>query len=129
MMMSEDERAIRQLVETWMEATKGGDTETVLSLMADDAIFMVPGREPFGKEAFKAAAEGQKDLRIEGRSDICEVKVLADWAYMRSHLEMTMRLADGQMMRRAGYALTILHKTAAGRWVLSRDANLLTEKS
>jgi hypothetical protein len=32
-------------------------------------------------------------------------------------------------LRRAGYALSILRKTAAGRWVLSRDANLLTEKS
>ena len=30
-------------------------------------------------------------------------------------------------MRRAGYTLSILRKVA-GRWLLSRDANLLTEK-
>jgi ketosteroid isomerase-like protein len=31
--------------------------QTVLSLMADDVIFTVPGREPFGKDAFRAASE------------------------------------------------------------------------
>src|SRR3954454_8877201 len=46
------ETAIRTLVETWMAAAKAGDIATVLDLMTDDVIFMVPGREPFGKEAF-----------------------------------------------------------------------------
>jgi uncharacterized protein (TIGR02246 family) len=128
-MMSEDEKAIRELVETWMRATRAGDTETVLSLMADDAVFMVPGQEPFGKEAFRAAAQGQKDLRIDGKSDIRELKVLGDWAYMRNHIDMTATLPDGKTVRRAGYTLTILRKEASGRWVLSRDANLLTEKT
>jgi uncharacterized protein (TIGR02246 family) len=128
-MMGEDEKNIRRLVDVWMAATQAGDTDTVLSLMADDAVFMVAGREPFGKEAFQALANGQKDLRIEARSDICELKVLGDWAYLRNHIDMRMALPDGKTMRRAGYTLTILRKTAAGQWVLSRDANLLTEKS
>ena len=128
MTMSEDERAIRQLVDAWMEATMNGDIETVLSLMADDVIFMVPGREPFGKETFKASAEGQQGLLMVGKSEICELAILADWAYMRSHIDVAMTGAYGNTMHRAGYALTILRKTAAGRWVVSRDANLLTEK-
>jgi uncharacterized protein (TIGR02246 family) len=53
--MTDDERAIRELVDTWMAASKAGDS--VLSLMADDVIFMVTGREPFGKEEFAAASE------------------------------------------------------------------------
>jgi uncharacterized protein (TIGR02246 family) len=32
-----DERAIRELVQTWMTATKAGDIQTVLSLMTDDS--------------------------------------------------------------------------------------------
>ena len=52
--MTEDEQAIRELVSTWMKASEAGDANTVLSLMADDVIFMVPGREPFGKEEFRA---------------------------------------------------------------------------
>ena len=49
--MTEDERAIRELIATWMRASMAGDTETVLSLMADDVVFMVAGQEPFGKQA------------------------------------------------------------------------------
>jgi uncharacterized protein (TIGR02246 family) len=129
MQVSDDEQAIRQLVETWMMASRTGDIETVLSLMSDDVVFMVPGREPFGKEAFRAASESAKDMRIEGRSDIREIQVLGEWAYLRNYLEMTMTLPDGKSVRRAGYTLTILHKTADGRWLLTRDANLLTEKN
>lgn len=127
--MSDDEQAIRKLVETWMKASQAGDIETVLSLMSDDVVFMVPGREPFGKEAFRAASESVTDTRIEGKSDISEIRVLGDWAYLRNRLEVKMTLPDGNSVRRAGYTLTILNKTADGRWLLTRDANLLTEKN
>jgi uncharacterized protein (TIGR02246 family) len=124
--MTNDERAIRKLVETWMEASKAGDLPTVLSLMAEDVIFMVPGQKPFGKAAFKAASKGMKDVRIDGRGDIQEVEVLGDWAYLRNRLEVTVTPPGGQPMRRSGYTLTILRKEPDGRWLLARDANLLT---
>ncbi len=123
--MTDDERAIRELVETWMTASRAGDVRTVLGLMADDVIFMVPGREPFGKDVFRAAAETMKDVRIEGRSDIREIKVLGDWAYLRNHIELTMTPPSGAAVRRAGYTLSILHKEPDGKWVLARDANLV----
>jgi len=130
--ITNDERAIRDLVATWMAASQAGDTAKVLLLMADDVIFQVPGREPFGKEAFAAMSQkmsdGMKGVRMEGSSDIRELRVLGDWAYLRNHLEITMTLPGGKSMRRAGCTLTILHKTADGRWLLTRDANLLTEK-
>ncbi|WP_410699695.1 SgcJ/EcaC family oxidoreductase, partial [Chryseobacterium sp. SIMBA_028] len=53
--MTDDERAIRNLVDAWLGASKTGDYATVLSLMSDDVVFMVPGQEPFGKAAFAAA--------------------------------------------------------------------------
>jgi len=124
--MTDDERAIRELVAIWMSASRAGDTATVLSLIADDAVFMVVGQEPFGKEAFRAASQGQKDLRIEGTSDIREIQVLGDWAYLRNYLTVTVTPPGGAAMRRAGWTLTILRKTG-GRWVLARDANLMTK--
>jgi uncharacterized protein (TIGR02246 family) len=124
--MTEDEHAIRELVATWMSASKAGDTATVLDLIADDAVFMVVGQEPFGKDAFRAASQGQKDLRIEGTSDIREIQVLGDWAYLRNYLTVTVTPPGGQTIRRAGWTLTILRKTA-GKWVLARDANLMTK--
>ena len=125
--MTEDERAIRELVATWMAASKAGDSDTVLSLIADDAVFMVVGQEPFGKDAFRAASQGQKNLRIEGTSDIREIEVLGDWAYLRNHLTVTVTPPGGETIRRAGWTLTILRKTGAGQWVLARDANLMTK--
>jgi uncharacterized protein (TIGR02246 family) len=127
--MTEDERAIRELVSTWMAASQAGDTDTVLSLMADDVVFMVPGREPFGKEAFAAAARGMRNVRMEGTSDIRELTVLGDWAYLRNHLAVTVTPPGGQPVRRAGYTLTILRKTPAGQWLLARDANLMTTQA
>lgn len=122
--MSDDERAIRRLVDTWMAATQAGDVATVLSLMADDAIFMVPGREPSGKAAFACAAAAMQGVRMEGRNEIRELRIMGDWAYVRCHIDVTMTPPGGAVARRAGYTLTILRKED-GRWLLARDANLL----
>ena len=124
--MSEDEAAIRKLVHTWMAASKAGDIATVLDLMTDDVIFMVPGREPFGKNAFAAASDAMKNMRIDGKADIRELKVDGDWAYIRNYLEMTITPeGGGAPMKRSGWTLTILRKQD-GRWRLARDANLVT---
>jgi uncharacterized protein (TIGR02246 family) len=122
---SDDETAIRSRVDVWLAASKAGDTATVLSLMTDDVVFMVPGREPFGKQEFAAASDAMKSVRMEAKSDIRELRVLGDWAYIRNHIEMTITRENGQPVKRSGYTLTILRKES-GRWLLARDANLLT---
>jgi uncharacterized protein (TIGR02246 family) len=127
--MSEDERAIRDLVATWLTATEAGDLQTVLGLMTDDVVFMVPGREPFGKEQFAAAAAGMQGVRIEGTSDIRELRILGNWAYLRSHLQVATTPPGGSAVRRSGYTLTILRKGDDGKWRLARDANLLTPQA
>ena len=125
--MTDDERAIRELVETWMKASLAGDTATVLSLMSDDAVFMVPGQLPFGKEVFAAASQGMANVRVEGTNEICELKVLGGWAYLRSRIDIKMTPPQGEPMHRGGYTLTILRKEPDGKWCLARDANLLTK--
>ena len=123
--MTDDERAIRDLVQTWMAASKAGDTAKVLGLMADDVVFMVPGREPFGKEAFAVAAQGHQQFTMDGTSDIRELKVLGDWAYLRNFIDLAIAPKNGgRPMKRSGYTLTILRKER-GRWLLARDANLM----
>ena len=123
--MTDDERAIRAVVETWFTATRAGDLETVLELMADDVVFMVPGRQPFGKEAFATSFQGMANMAFEGTSDIVELRVLGAWAYLRNHIELTVTPPSGEAMRRSGYTLTILRKEPDGRWRLARDANML----
>jgi uncharacterized protein (TIGR02246 family) len=123
--MSEDERAIGDLIATWMAASKAGDHDTVLGLMTDDVVFMVPGREPFGKAEFAAASKGMQGMLMEGTSDIVELKVAGDWAYLRNRLEVTLTPPGGAPRTRSGYTLTVLRKEPDGKWLLARDANLL----
>ena len=124
--MTDDESAIRALIDTWMAASQAGDLDTVQGLMADDVVFMVPGMKPFGKQAFSAAFEGMKNVHMTGTSELQELKVLGDWAWCRTVLAVKAELPDGKSVRRSGYTLTILNKKPDGRWVIARDANLLT---
>jgi uncharacterized protein (TIGR02246 family) len=120
-----DELAIRELVAAWMAATKAGDLAKVLSLMADDVVFLVPGRPPFGKADFAAAWQGMQGVRIEGRNDIEEIQVLGDWAFTRNRLDLAVTPPGGTPVCRAGYTLSLYRKAPTGAWVLARDANLL----
>ena len=120
-----DEQIIRNVVSTWLEATRKGDLKTVLSLISDDVVFMIPGQEPFGKAAFAANSTKMQDLRIDGTSEIQEIQVLGDWAWMRNRLRIVITPPNGKPMVRSGYTLTILRKMGPGRWVVTRDANLV----
>jgi uncharacterized protein (TIGR02246 family) len=127
--MGNDEQEIRQLVATWIDATKTGDIDTVLSLMAEDVVFLVTGQPPMiGKAAFAAAMRaqsGQGRPQFEGKSEIQEIQVLGEWAYMWTKLTVVITPQGGaQPVTRAGNTLTILKKQN-GKWVLTRDANML----
>lgn len=125
--MQSDEEEIRQLVSTWMSATQAGDIETVLSLMADDAIFLVTGQPPMRKADFEKAARAQAGgdaPMFDGSSDIKEIRVLGDWAFMWQALKVVAILPDSEPVTRAGHTLTVFQKQN-GKWVLARDANML----
>jgi uncharacterized protein (TIGR02246 family) len=126
--MQNDEEEIRQLVSTWMSASKKRDVETVLSLMADDVVFLVPGQPAMRKADFAAAARsqsGQDAPQFDGESEIQEIRVLGDWAFMWTKLAVTVTPPGGaQPTVRAGHTLSILNRQG-GKWVLARDANLL----
>ena len=70
-MAQDDEQAIRESVETWLAASKKGDLSTLLDLLADDVLFIVPGKEPFGKEEFATGNQQQmKDVEMDATIDI-----------------------------------------------------------
>lgn len=127
--MNEDERAIRELIDTWMRASIAGDVETVLDLMTDDVVFMTPGQQPFGKQEFAAASESMRTIKLAGEARIEECRIVGEWAYLRNYLKMTVTPEGGAPVRRSGYTLTILRKEVDGKWRLARDANLLTEET
>lgn len=124
--MSDDKREIRDLVDSWMAASKAGDLETIMDLMTDDVLFMTPGNEPFGKEQFGAASKAMAGTMMDGQASIQEVEVIGDWAWVRNHIDLRITPQDGAEIHRSGYTLTILRKGNDGRWRLFRDANLVS---
>ena len=122
-----DERQIRDLVETWMEATKAGDTARVVDLMTDDVVFLGTGRPPMiGKAAFAAAARPQQQQAVEfhGESEIREVSIHGDIAFIWTRLTVVASSPQAKSVKRDGHTLSILRKEH-GRWRLARDANML----
>jgi uncharacterized protein (TIGR02246 family) len=129
--MPTDEREIRDLVAKWLAASKAGDVDTVLGLMTDDIVFLVPGRAPMHKQEFAALSRipaGSTPPQIDGRSEIQEIEVSGDVAFMWTKLSMVMTPPGGQPIERAGHTLSVL-KRVDGRWLLARDANLLAPVS
>ena len=128
--MIEDEKAIRNLVEEWMKATKTGDVQTVLGLMTEDVLFTTVDQEPFGKVVFEETQRemSAKEVHIDAHNDIKELVVIGDWAYLRGHIQMKMTFPNSEPMKRSGYTLTILRKESDGQWRICRDANLVTKE-
>ena len=125
--MDHDEQAIRSLISTWMEASAAGDLPRVLELMADDVVFLGPGRPPMRGRKDYAAASKAIQGRIEGAADIQEIRVFGDWAYCWNQLTVTIHPAGGGAPnRRSGPVLSILRKQPDGRWLMFRDANMVS---
>ena len=126
--MKTDEQRIRALVSAWMDATRAGQGEAVLDLMTDDAVFLGPGKAPMRKADFAATAKAQatgKAPRFDGTSDIQEIQVSGDWAFMWSKLRVEATPPGGGAPTvRSGHTLTVFRRQG-DRWLLARDANLL----
>ena len=129
--MNEDEekQKIRAVIATWMRATAEGELDRVLDLMADDVVFLIAGQPPMrGKEAFAAASRAAVGkFHIDGKAEIQEIVVSGNYAYCWNQLAVTVTpMQGGATSKRAGHTLSVFRKEPDGRWVLFRDANLLT---
>ena len=101
--MKSDEQAIREVHTRWIEAVNAGDIACLLALMADDVVFLNPGREPFGRDEFPVGfSAGHQKNQIRCVSEPEEVVVAGDLAYTlcRDSLSVTPR-AGGEEIGRA----------------------------
>jgi uncharacterized protein (TIGR02246 family) len=122
-----DETAIRQVVETWHRATADGDLPTVLGLIAEDAVFLAPGRPPMRGRAIFAQrlTEALKANTIRSSGDVREVRISGDLGYCWAELTVIATPLDGGAAKlQKGPALSIFRKESSGAWVLIRDANM-----
>ena len=125
--MGSDERAIREVHSTWIHAVNAGDLVRLLSLMADDVVFLNPGQAPIGRDGFSPGfSAAHQQARINCLSELEDVVVVGEVAYTlsRDSLSVTPR-AGGEAMQLAGHRLTVYRKPRDGRWLLARDAHTL----
>ena len=125
--MGSGERAIRELHAAWIDAVNAGNVTRLLSLMAEDAVFLNPGQAPVGREEFPAGfSTAHQRNWIRCISELEELVVAGDFAYTlcRDALSLTPR-AGGDATKLAGHRITIYRQQADGRWLLARDAHTL----
>ena len=126
--MGPDERTIREVHLTWIDAVNAGDLVCLLSLMADDVVFLNPGQVPLGRDGFSAVfPAAHQQAWISCRSELEEVVVVGEVAYTRGRDALTVSpFAGGEATQFAGYRITIYRKQPDGRWLLARDAHTLS---
>jgi len=126
--MGPDDRAIREVHSTWIDAVNSGDLARLLPLMADDVVFLNPGQPPVGRDGFAANfSAAHQQVRVRCRSELEEVVVVGEVAYTRSRdaLSVTPH-AGGEASQFAGHRITVYRKQPDGRWLLARDAHTLS---
>ena len=126
--MGTDDRAIREVHSTWIDAVNAGDLVRLLRLMADDVVFLAPGQAPFGQDGVSTGfSAAHQRARIRCISELEDVVVVGEVAYTlsRDSLSVTPR-AGGEATQLAGHRLTVYRKQPDGRWLLARDAHALS---
>lgn len=126
--MGHDERKIREVHTTWIEAVNVGDLRRLLTLITDDLVLLNPGEEPLGRAGFiEKFSSAQQQFRINCTSDLEEVLISGDAAFTRSRDSLSVApRGSSDVTQLAGYRLTVYRKQSDGRWLLARDAHTLS---
>lgn len=123
-----DEAAVRRWFDRWIEASTEGDLALAMSLIADDAVFLVPGVGEMDKESFAVAMTADDPSRdFDLDCAIREVRILGEHAWL--WIQISLAITDKRTASRsemAGHALTVLGRQGEG-WVVVRDVNTVVE--
>ena len=121
-----DEGSIRAWYDDWIRATVEGDLSLALGLVAEDAVFLVPGAGEMDGRAYAEAATGDDPTReYELDSRIREIRVLGDHAVLWTEFSLKSRRKDtGKVSASAGHTLSLLVRDGAS-WRVVRDANTM----
>jgi len=126
--MPSDEQEIRTVHSVWIDAVNAGDLARLLTMVAEDVVFLGPGQAPFGREGFASNfVTAHQQMRICCTSELEEVIVAGELACTRSRdaVSVTPR-AGGKTAQFAGHRMTVYRKQRDGRWLLSRDAHTVS---
>ena len=126
--MASDEREIRTVHSIWIDSVNAGDLARLLTLVAEDVVFLAPGQAPSGREGFSSNfTAAHQQMRICCTSELEEVVIVGEVACTRSRDALSVTLRAGEKAAQfAGHRMTLYRKQRDGRWLLSRDAHTLS---
>lgn len=124
MTMSEDESAIRALIERWARAVHAGDMDTVLADHAEDIVMfdVPPPNEVRGKAAYRETWPPFFEFQKRAVFDIVSMEVMAGQdvafahALLRCGTEEGFRRDPDNRLR-----LTVGLRKQDGRWIVAHE--------
>ncbi|MDR7099345.1 uncharacterized protein (TIGR02246 family) [Lysobacter niabensis] len=122
---SDAEAAIHQQLNRYEQALNSADVDRVMTLYADDAVFMPQHSLPaVGRDAVRTAYRHVFDtIKLDIRFVVDEVRPLSrDWAFARTRSEGTVKVlgSDQPASAEANQELFLLHRETDGQWRIAR---------
>jgi uncharacterized protein (TIGR02246 family) len=122
---SEDVEAIRSLVgPEWAAAWAAGDASVIAEFYTEDAVLLPQNQLPIiGKTAIRSGYETfLKQYSVRGSSEIVELEVGGDWAFMRGTYTTTVIPKKGgpPIEEDRGNWLWIVKRQTDGLWKIFR---------
>lgn len=122
--MSATKEAITALLEKYNDALNASSTDAVMSLYAEDGVFMPPySPSAVGAEALRKAYDAVfKAINLNVKFTIAEIVDLApEWAFARTNSAgKTLDHATGTKSAEANQELFIFKKDSASSWKIAR---------
>lgn len=117
--------AILQQLQRYERALNASDIESVMTLYAEDGVFMPQHSPPaVGRDAVHAAYRHVFDMiKLNIRFQIDEIRPLSrNWAYARTRSAGTVKLlaSDQPPGPEANHELFLLHRETNGQWRIAR---------
>lgn len=121
--MNSEETAVSEALMDYQDALNSSETEAVMKLYADDAVFM-PQNSPssVGADAVRLAYDAVfVAIKLTVKFEIAEIKQLApDWVMARTNSAGTVKVhATGAVMPEANQELFLFRKVG-GDWKIAR---------
>lgn len=127
--MTQEEKAIVDVLERYGQAANASDLEAVMALYAEDsALLAQESPTAVGREAVRAAYGGIfAAVKLDITFKVAEVRVLVpEWAFLRSTSSGTITIkANGVTIPESNQELFVFQKAAAN-WKIARYAFSVT---
>jgi uncharacterized protein (TIGR02246 family) len=119
-----DRSSIESVLATYEQALNASDTDTVMTLYADDGVFMAQHSTPnVGRDAIRSAYERVFEaINLDVRFTVDEVmQISPQWAFARTRSEGFVTVnATGDKAPEGNQELFVFEKQDSGEWKIAR---------